>query len=339
MKKLSICIPTYNRTQSLLKLSKEFLIPALDLYSDVIEISVSDNSDQKNAEKNKKLLDSRIHYYKNKGNIGYSGNIRRCIEIASSEYLWIIADDDTIIFDGFKKLIEMLDTLNNKPDVLFTPVKTRNIHKETVMVNDQADWQCEQDCFFMDILLKGKLPFLFIAGAVIKNNFYSVKYEEIINIENDYLHALLYCSSLKNESRVRFLEHSLVEYGTNSNAVQFSVLSISNSINFIINFIKENFSIKINTKTFYSEHLKWLLYHRVGISKIFHGDRDRLKVISKLSKHFTIRNMMKCFALLLPRKLLKVFFVFYYTKKRMSKGKKRSLKFFKSTFADYWKSI
>ena len=339
MKKLSICIPTYNRKEELSQLTENFLIKALNIYGHDIEVVVSDNSDVSIAKQNEESLDHRIRYSKNQINLGYSGNIRQCIHLAAGQFLWIIADDDKILWDGFVELMTFLmASKNDMPDVIFAPITTRTIHGEKVVINRCTDWRCNKMCCFEDVLEKGELPFLFIAGGVIKNDFENKKLNIFSHVENDYLHVLMYCSRLGNASKVFFMDDSLVEYKTSEN-VRFSIYSISKSIRFLLQYIETNFHKRIRYSPIYSEHLKWLLYHRAGISKVYNGNSDRWKLIRCLPEYINIKNIFLCSMLILPRVAIKAMFVLFYAWKSVKEDKFHGFSKFHRSIAHYWKSI
>lgn len=339
MKKLSICIPTYNRNTELVALVENFLIRALDGYEDIIEVIVSDNSDDPIATLNRASLDSRIKYSKNITNMGFSGNIRRCISLAEGQYLWIISDDDMIIWDGFVELMLQLDSCNGEGvDVIFAPVIASTLHGEKLTINGLDDWRCHSECRFGDILAKGRIPFLFIASGIIRNEFDCEIIDSLSKTDNDYYQVLIYCSRLTNMSVVRFLEKGLVEYKSGGK-VRFSIYSISRSMQFLIEYFQANFHVSIRYSPIYSEHLKWLLHHRAGISNVYNGTCDRMKIIKYLPKYFSIKNTLFCIALMFPKIMIKAVFVSYYALKATHKGKKLTFFNFFHSVSSYWQLL
>lgn len=110
----SIVIPTYKRNQFL----TETLFSAIEQKCTFnYEIVVVDNNDDFNdnttIELIKKINSDKIIYYKNKQNLGMFGNWNRCIELANSEWLLILHDDDTINSDY---LNVMMSNINKYPD-------------------------------------------------------------------------------------------------------------------------------------------------------------------------------------------------------------------------------
>ena len=95
---VSIMIPTFKRPH----LIKESIDSAVGQKTDVtFEVVIVDNdADDEFSEELKKLISSyemsNIRYFTNEENIGMFGNWNRCIELARSEYLTILNDDDLL---------------------------------------------------------------------------------------------------------------------------------------------------------------------------------------------------------------------------------------------------
>jgi glycosyltransferase involved in cell wall biosynthesis len=103
---LSICIPTYNRPQLLLKNLKKHI----QFHSEKVEILISDNSDTDVLDKEiKKLYGDMVSYYWNEGNVGFDLNLIRCLQRAKGKFVLYLSDEDTIneeVFGGFLSDLE-----------------------------------------------------------------------------------------------------------------------------------------------------------------------------------------------------------------------------------------
>lgn len=100
---LTIAIPTWNRSISLNK-ALEHLFPQLENYSKQIEIIISDNgSDDDTQYIIRKFIDQyqqlNIISNKNSANIGFYDNFKKCRELSSGKYLWVLSDDDYVCSD------------------------------------------------------------------------------------------------------------------------------------------------------------------------------------------------------------------------------------------------
>src|SRR3954463_5705563 len=115
--KLSICIPQYNRIDYLLQSLKTIEEQTYDQ----IEVVISDDcSTDETKEKIAALVPIYrfpIVYNRNKKNLGYDANYRKCIELATGDYCLLIGNDDGINGkDRIQHLVEFLKQ-NDLPEI------------------------------------------------------------------------------------------------------------------------------------------------------------------------------------------------------------------------------
>ena len=95
--KYSILIPTYKRVSTL----KDTIGSALNQdFNGDFNIIVCDNNPERGDETERyvaSLNDARVLYYKNRENIGMTGNWNRCFELCDGEYALMIHDDDILL--------------------------------------------------------------------------------------------------------------------------------------------------------------------------------------------------------------------------------------------------
>lgn len=104
-KKLSICIPTYNR-RKFLERSINALLPQL---TDDVEVLISNNCSPDDTDEYCKTLDSRITYHKQPENIGPDGNFLWLMDNAKGKYIILLSDDDYFEDGAVSRLINFLD--------------------------------------------------------------------------------------------------------------------------------------------------------------------------------------------------------------------------------------
>lgn len=93
-KDFSVIIPTFNRSNFL----KTAISSVLRQTGVTFEIIVGDNASTDDTEKVvKEFKDTRIKYFKNKENLGFSGNIKNCFSRSSGKYIFTLGDDDLIL--------------------------------------------------------------------------------------------------------------------------------------------------------------------------------------------------------------------------------------------------
>ncbi|MDB8566201.1 glycosyltransferase family 2 protein [Turicibacter sanguinis] len=123
---VSILIPTYNRAVFF----QQALESVLSQTYKNIEVIVCDNSENdetKNLVEAYQKVHSHIRYYKNETNLKYIGNMRRCLELASGEYINFLMDDDLFMPQKIEKmmafcLIDQAINLVTSPRIIINQV-------------------------------------------------------------------------------------------------------------------------------------------------------------------------------------------------------------------------
>ena len=99
---LSICIPTYNRPESLVNCLNSLASQRKNFF----EVCISDNCSNTNIYKlvkpfKKKL---KIKFNRNKKNLGFAVNLLKVSSMATGEFIWFIGDDDLLVSNALEKL-------------------------------------------------------------------------------------------------------------------------------------------------------------------------------------------------------------------------------------------
>jgi len=174
MKKLSICIPTYNRSDLLIS-QLEFLRTEIFPFSTEIEIIVADNCSS--DEHRNKIIDyhnihkSDFELKLNPINLGSIGNIYFLLENADSEYIWFLSDDDVLKPGILKRLVEIL-TINKTLSYVFlnytTFVNNPDDCKDTVDLHNYFGYLSEGKECLMDLFKQNGPINMFITSCVYK---------------------------------------------------------------------------------------------------------------------------------------------------------------------------
>ncbi len=164
--KVSICIPQYNRINYLLR-SLEII--SRQTYNN-IEIVVSDDcSSDETEEKIKELALSYkypIIFSKNPVNQGYDRNYRKCIELATGDYAFVIGNDDSIVGDeSIAKLVDFLES-SHLPEVGFCNM----IEERTDNTYIQRATQTNVLGSGADVAIKYYSCFSFVGGLIYKKS-------------------------------------------------------------------------------------------------------------------------------------------------------------------------
>ena len=117
-KLLSICIPTFNRSNYLHLCLSQFC-KQIAPFIDEVELLVVDNYSTDNTKEivaEIQKLFSFVSYHRQEQNIGADGNFYWCFKHASGKYVWIFGDDDILLDHKLKVVMELLK--KNQPDLV-----------------------------------------------------------------------------------------------------------------------------------------------------------------------------------------------------------------------------
>jgi glycosyltransferase involved in cell wall biosynthesis len=106
--KISICIPTYNRS-IFLDRCLQSIQSAYTNHPFSIEICIYDSSDIDECRNIVSQYSSvlNINYQHNPNNEGYAGNFKKCLLMANAKMVWFIGDDDLLVQNSLKVIDAM----------------------------------------------------------------------------------------------------------------------------------------------------------------------------------------------------------------------------------------
>jgi hypothetical protein len=119
--KLSICLPTFNRSKMVINQLQFFQNEILG-FENKIEIIVSDNCSNNNSKHelaNFRQENTFFELYFQEKNLGLIGNSMFLLEKANSEYIWFVGDDDVLDKGIISKTFEIFNNHNDITYVFF----------------------------------------------------------------------------------------------------------------------------------------------------------------------------------------------------------------------------
>lgn len=133
---ISICIPTYNRRDALLKCLEK----CIEINSEEIEIIVCDNhSTDGTKEAALSIKDSRIKYHCNEINVGPSANFIIALKLAKRKYAYILNDKDDVDNNHILNLINYLKNSKEEPSVIYVNYNGKEIIRPSVIYSDKTE--------------------------------------------------------------------------------------------------------------------------------------------------------------------------------------------------------
>lgn len=108
---VSFCISSYNRYETL----NELILKLLSVNSNRFDVVVCDDCSQDGTvEKIKEIKDQRLKIYVNQSNVGGPANIYHSLDCGDGKYLFYINECDNVNSRKVKKLISIIDQLEEK---------------------------------------------------------------------------------------------------------------------------------------------------------------------------------------------------------------------------------
>jgi len=116
---LSICIPSFNRPEQLVE-----LLSSIDCRSDPVEIVICEDCSPRREQIRSAVqaFAARspygVRYFENDGNLGYDGNLRRLVDLASGRFVMFMGDDDLFVPRALDQFLAFLGTHQDKKYIL-----------------------------------------------------------------------------------------------------------------------------------------------------------------------------------------------------------------------------
>ena len=118
---LSLCIPTYNRKEKLVRLVNGVLAN-VDSAAGNIEICISDNASTDGTHEFLQQFSTctNIKIITHEENNGFDYNYVSVFKMATGKYVWVMGDDDTIMDNGLEKMLHLLQ--KESPDYVYVHI-------------------------------------------------------------------------------------------------------------------------------------------------------------------------------------------------------------------------
>lgn len=200
---ISICIPTYNGGKSL-KYNINKLIEIQNRYK--FEICVSDNASNDDTQKfmlEKVYKYSFIKYHRNKENMGIAYNFDYVLKMASGKYRWLLGDDDEIIENKLKLIIDKLMQYN--PDICIVNSPEYDSRNKFIKNIDSQLFQDNNEILAkIGFYMSWMSCYIFLDSAIKNINIKSIT-------DNAFPHLIGTLKFLENKCRLYYLNEICVK--------------------------------------------------------------------------------------------------------------------------------
>ena len=184
--KISICIPTYNRSKQLKNCLRSIIANKVSSLVDY-QICVSDNGSSDDTEQVvcNAQRDVDINYHRFQDNLGRVRNYLNVVDMADGEFVWLMGDDDLLLPNAIERLHEVI-TKHQDCDFFF--INSYNLSFQYVFLFPQpfetadlpdkmkrsSPWIKDGEMRFID-LVNPKITFDFL-GRMLNGVFRRVKW-------------------------------------------------------------------------------------------------------------------------------------------------------------------
>ena len=224
MKKLAICIPNYNRLENLKRLMIEIIrqITENQLHEQV-QVCVSDDCSRENPEEiinwiKEVYPEVDILFKRNSYNMGMDYNFLQSVLMSTSEYCWIIGNDDLPENNGIIEAITMITKENI--DILVTPFDIYNdenkkigdvypINNKSLMLYNTSD-KAQLDKYLFSITHNSGL-FGFLSNVIFKREkwiVYKKKFEDKLN--TIFIQMYMNIQTLRDGAKILYIPEKII---------------------------------------------------------------------------------------------------------------------------------
>lgn len=240
MRLLSICIPTYNRSEYLEENLLEIIKQTEQKYFDKLEICISDNDSDDNTESmvyqlKKKYPSILIKYNRNRSNYGPDKNYVLAMHMAEAEYSWLFGSDDILSDNSLQKIFNILECDKSfdimifnriKCDLKMLPYENQNFLRGDIKTEifDFSDKIVERYYYNCCRSLGGIGSY--ISSIIYKNNVIKKYNFDESFIGTNYSYLFYHFNTLRNGGRLKYFNEYFVKcrigndsFGTGPNRV------------------------------------------------------------------------------------------------------------------------
>lgn len=316
--KLTIGIPTYNGSNRIRETLDSILWQIDEKLVSDIEILVADNG---SIDETKSIIDSykknaaiSIKYIRHENNIGFDRNVDSLFHNASGDYVWTLADDDTLQPNALKRVIESVEK------DLLNVILVNFIAFDSNMKSVRDAVPLSRDVIYSDpeaFLKDAKSKYSLLSSLIFnKKAWLNTNIEPGIGSNFIHVYSLL---NILPKGLSKIISEPLINYRQGSENFGTSTESVLN-----ISFSACHVILSMKTMGYKKSIISWLLrqsenyIHQLVINLKLEGIESRQKIIKNLLALYpTPRTIFKIIPILyIPDNLFKDI---YFRKKKLSK--------------------
>jgi hypothetical protein len=217
--------------------------------------------------------------------------------------LWLLPDNDEIIWHGFEVLFDALQTRD--VDCFLLPYQTMNIKGEHIEVSYPFLDKCTKLNLHNVIAADDNfLPFVLLSSGVVRLNKGNIDRIGAILTDNIFIQVSLLMAMLNDNSSVKVLAEPVINYKIERRG-RFAPVDLFDSYHALLKHLSLSYkSIESNClqrlKLNYRATMILLLNHYSGLLVVHGVKRSRMHFLSRLFLCFDFMNLFLYFLVILP---------------------------------------
>jgi abequosyltransferase len=225
--KLSICIPTYNRA--------DYLIRTLNLLKNQlnsdVQLVISDNHSTdttrkkiENFKKNNSFLNIKICHQEK--NLGFDKNVLSVINLADGQYCWLLSDDDFIIYNSIQRILKKIEEM---PDTALFLINYSRFDVNQKKITAKKMINLKNDVAYTDFnsfyFTKTSRSYFYILGTniitmsvnVFKRSYWLDAEKTLHNFVGlNFIHVFVLTKSISLHPKIYFIAQPMLQYSCNN---------------------------------------------------------------------------------------------------------------------------
>lgn len=219
-KKVSICIPTYNNREFIVRTIRSVINQT---YKNIEIIICDDHSSDNTVEIARSIRDPRINVIENNSNLGLSANWNKSISLASGEYIKLLCGDDILYPQCIEEQVAILDNDSSQNISLVTCLSQVINHFDKVLISRKSVFRRGVNspkkvvslCLVIGTNIIGEPMVGMFRRSMIKKHAY--------NGDNPYMIDLDFWFKLLKEGQLYFINHYLTAFRVSGESLSYSL--------------------------------------------------------------------------------------------------------------------
>ncbi len=229
-KSLSFCIPTYNRDKFLEKTVRRIFGQESDVIVNISDNASTDSTHETVTRLRKEFGNRKIKYFRQRKNIGFDKNLIYSVKMATSDYCWIISDDDLPSNGSIAKIFEIINLFPKITLIHVNYSRFDNLLKK--VTSSKMEGSINKDMyydnsnkFFFERITDSYFEFLgtnivTMSTNIINRREWKKSLEKVKKYtSHNFIHCFVIASMIKERPSIYYVSNPQIQYLANNHRI------------------------------------------------------------------------------------------------------------------------